>query len=444
MSTNFLILGLGESGFACAKFLLNQSIPFILADTRVAPPYLESIKQLDPSIKIYLSKLPDDILHSIQKIIISPGMDLKHPWIEQFKLQSIPIISEIELFASYATAPIIAISGSNGKSTVTTLVGELAAAEGVKVAIGGNLAPPAIDLLTLNPDLYVLELSSFQLESTFHLKPLVATILNISPDHMDRYGTLQEYIQAKMRIFKAAKHIVYNRDDSPLLQFMELSNTPHISFGVGAPESNTTYGLRKEHGALYLARGAELLLNVQELKLLGTHNYANCLAALALMEAAGFNFRSAANSLKSFVGLAHRCEWVRMHNQVLYVNDSKGTNVGAVIAALQGLSPVIPGKWILIAGGQSKNADFTDLIGPISQHCKAVILLGEDKQQLHELLKTASRCYVVDTLAEAVSLAAKQAKPGEGVLLSPACASLDMYANYAHRGNVFKQLVQEL
>jgi UDP-N-acetylmuramoylalanine--D-glutamate ligase len=351
----------------------------------------------------------------------------------------VKLSGDIELFARNAKAPIIAISGSNAKSTVTTLVGEMAAAAGKRVAVGGNLGTPALDLLSDDVELYVMELSSFQLETTDQLNAEVATVLNVSEDHMDRYSGLPAYHLAKHRIFRGARQVVVNRQDAlsrPLLA----EGQPCWTFGLNAPDFKA-FGLREENGEKYLAFEFQNLMPVRELKIRGAHNQSNALAALALGHAVGLPFDAMLSSLRTFAGLAHRCQWLRERSGVNWYDDSKATNVGAALAAIEGLGADIDGKLVLVAGGDGKGADFSALRAPVAAHCRAVVLLGRDAELLAQALGDEVPLIRVKTLDEAVQRSAELAQSGDAVLLSPACASLDMFKNFEERGRLFAQAV---
>lgn len=439
-----IIFGLGITGLSCAEYLIQEKIPFIVFDSRKNPPNLVEFKNRFPNVSVYTEHYPSELINSVETILLSPGISKEDPLLAPFNSPKIKIMGDIELFSKKNNSkPVIAITGSNGKSTVTSLVGEMAKASNIKVGVGGNLGTPALALLKENPDLYVLELSSFQLETTESLKPSVSTILNICLDHMDRYKTLEEYYRAKARIFDHSHKIVINRDDSYILNHLEkdLVQRPTISFGLSIP-SDQNFGVNFKTGELLF--GATPLLNISELKIFGHHNVANALAALSLGAAQNFPIDAMLNALKTFGGLAHRCEWVRTLNEIRFVNDSKGTNVGATIASLEGLKETIPGKWILILGGIGKNADFAPLKKPILDSCRSVILLGEAKKELFQLLSPSIPCISVNNMEEAVQKAYQTAKPGDGVLLSPACASFDMFKHFEHRGQVFKDVVHGL
>jgi len=352
-------------------------------------------------------------------------------------------LGDIDLFAREISAPVVAITGSNGKTTVTTLVGQMARDAGLKVAVGGNIGIPVLDLINPDVELYVLELSSFQLETCAELRPRAATVLNLSADHMDRYANMLEYHQAKHRIFRRAQVVVFNRDDS-LTRPLVAKGTQQLSFGLAAPDLGHFGLLRSNQGAV-LARGAQALLAADQLKIRGDHNVANALAALALGESVGLPLDSMVQTLSNFTGLAHRCQWVRNRDGVAWFNDSKGTNVGATLAAVDGLSSTLgqEGRIVLLAGGQGKGQSFSELKAPLQSKARAVILIGEDAQLIASQLDHQNTI-IAQTLNEAVDIAATQASRGDLVLLSPACASFDMFRGYEDRGDQFVELVEGL
>jgi UDP-N-acetylmuramoylalanine--D-glutamate ligase len=442
MSTAIVIVGLGETGIACVSHFHALQIPVVVVDSRNFPPKLTAFRHLYPDVPVYTGGFKEEILKQARCLIVSPGISKDHPDIIKAVSPDTEIIGDIELFAKTVNASVIAITGSNGKSTVTTLVGEMAKQAGLSVGVGGNLGIPVLTLLKQKPALYVLELSSFQLETTYSLKPTVATILNLSLDHMDRYASMEAYQAAKRRIWMNCKQAVINRDDPTLAKSVP-EEIPTISFGLEQPLEDQ-FGLIPRNNELWLAEGSKLLLPLSQLKLFGLHNVANTLAALALGKSASFPIEAMLAVLETFSGLPHRCEWVRKYKEVHWINDSKGTNVGATTAALRGLAADIPGKWILIAGGVGKKADFTPLQPLIKQHCRAVVLIGEAAQELENLLQASVYCSRAISMEDAIYKAVRLAKPGDGVLLSPACASWDMFKNFEERGDAFKVAVNAL
>lgn len=437
-----IVVGLGKSGMSLVRFLASRGVAFAVADTRENPPELATLRRDYPQVEVRCGELDVDFLCRADELYVSPGLALATPALQQAAARGVKLSGDIELFARNAKAPIVAISGSNAKSTVTTLVGEMAASAGKRVVVGGNLGTPALDLLSDDVELYVLELSSFQLETTDQLNAEVATVLNISEDHMDRYSGLPAYHLAKHRIFRGARQVVVNRQDAlsrPLLTDGQTCWT----FGLNAPDFKA-FGLREENGEKYLAFEFQNLMPVRELKVRGAHNQSNALAALALGHAVGLPFDAMLSSLRSFTGLAHRCQWLRERDGVNWYDDSKATNVGAALAAIEGLGADIDGKLVLVAGGDGKGADFSALRAPVAAHCRAVVLLGRDAELLAQALGDSVPLIRVKTLDEAVQQCAALARPGDAVLLSPACASLDMFKNFEERGRLFAHAVEGL
>ncbi len=437
-----IVVGLGKSGMSLVRFLANRGTSFAVADTRENPPELATLKRDYPHVEVRCGELDVEFLCRADELYVSPGLALATPALQAAAARGVKLSGDIELFARNAKAPIVAISGSNAKSTVTTLVGEMAAAAGKRVAVGGNLGTPALDLLADDVELYVLELSSFQLETTDQLNAEVATVLNVSEDHMDRYSGLPAYHLAKHRIFRGARQVVVNRQDALTRPLMG-EGLPCWTFGLNKPDFKA-FGLREENGEKYLAFQFDNLMPVRELKIRGAHNQANALAALALGHAVGLPFEAMLESLRTFAGLAHRCQWLRERDGVTWYDDSKATNVGAALAAIEGLGADIAGKLVLVAGGDGKGADFSALRAPVAAHCRAVVLLGRDAERLAEALGDAVPLIRVKTLEEAVQQCTALAEVGDSVLLSPACASLDMFKNFEERGRLFAQAVEAL
>ncbi|SFP24107.1 UDP-N-acetylmuramoylalanine--D-glutamate ligase [Geopseudomonas sagittaria] len=442
-----IVVGLGKSGMSLVRFLARQGVPFAVVDTRPSPPELSTLQAEYPQVEVRCGALDVDFLCRASELYVSPGLPLATAALQEAAARGVKLSGDIDLFVRHAQAPIVAITGSNAKSTVTTLVGEMAAAAGKKVAVGGNLGTPALDLLADDVELYVLELSSFQLESTERLNAEVATCLNVSDDHMDRYSGLQTYHLAKHRVFRGARQVVINRQD-PLSRPLIADQVPCWSFGLDKPDFKS-FGILEEGGEKFLAFQFSRLMPVGELKIRGAHNQANALAALALGHAVGLPLAPMLDTLRGFTGLAHRCQWVGERAGVTYYDDSKATNVGAALAAIDGLGAEIAGKLLLIAGGDGKGADFTPLRASVAKYCRAVVLLGRDAELLAEALRGEDGEAVVPllrvaTLDEAVQRCAGLAEAGDAVLLSPACASLDMFKNFEERGRLFAQAVKEL
>ncbi|PYC20484.1 UDP-N-acetylmuramoyl-L-alanine--D-glutamate ligase [Aquipseudomonas alcaligenes] len=437
-----IVVGLGKSGMSLVRFLAQQGVRFAVADTRANPPELATLQRDYPEVEVRCGELDVDFLCRASELYVSPGLALATPALREAAARGVKMSGDIDLFTRYAKAPIVAITGSNAKSTVTTLVGEMAAAAGRKVAVGGNIGTPALDLLSDEVELYVLELSSFQLETTERLNAEVATCLNLSEDHMDRYGGMAQYHLAKHRIFRGARQVVVNRDDA-LSRPLIADQVPCWTFGLGKPDFKA-FGLVEEGGEKQLAFQFETLMPTAELKIRGAHNQSNALAALALGHAVGLPFAAMLDTLRRFAGLPHRCQWVRELRGVGYYDDSKATNVGAALAAIEGLGADIAGKLVLIAGGDGKGADFSALKAPVARFCRAVVLLGRDAELLAAALSDAAPLLRVKTLDEAVQRCAELAQSGDAVLLSPACASLDMFKNFEERGRLFAQAAEAL
>jgi len=434
------VIGAGITGLSVARFLAQQKQAFVLLDTRQSPPHLEAIKNEFPDVQLELGELnPETLLHC-EEIILSPGIAMDTPAIAAAKNAGIPVVGDIEIFGRYAKAPIVAITGSNAKSTVTTLVGEMAAQAGIKVAVGGNLGTPALELLSDDVELYVMELSSFQLETVTKLNAKVATILNISPDHLDRYSDMRAYILAKLRVYFGAENIVVNRND--ILTHPPLSaNAKPIYFGGKADFGS--FGVIEENDEIYLAQNLQPLMPARELKISGKHNVDNALAALALGHAAGIPMAAMIQTLKTFRGLPHRCEFVANINGVDFYNDSKGTNIGATVAAISGLARN-PAQLIVIAGGEGKGQDFRELKPALKKNACRLVLIGRDAPLIAKAVSDVVDIDFANSMIDAVAKGFSQAKSGDAVLLSPACASFDMFKNYEDRGEKFCAAVQEL
>jgi UDP-N-acetylmuramoylalanine--D-glutamate ligase len=438
-----LVLGLGDTGLSALRWLNRQGARLSVADTRDNPPGVEALKAELPQVQLYTGAFTAAIFSGVDLVVASPGVALSEPEIQAAIQRGVPVVGDVELFAQYrpAGAKVIAITGANGKTTVTTLVGEMCKTAGLKTIVAGNIGLPVLDALGMEtPDVYVLELSSFQLETTSNLVIDAATMLNLSEDHMDRYASMQDYAIAKARIFYNAKLQVLNRDDAWSM-LMARAKLPQVTFGLDAGEDEHSYGLRTVDGETWLSCGEHDLMNVRDLKISGLHNAANALAAIALCRGIGIDYVPVIQTLYNFKGLPHRVEWVANIDDVDYFDDSKGTNVGATCAALSGLSQ----KVVLIAGGDGKGQDFSPLKQPVSDNARAVVLIGRDAPLIEkELLETGVALYHAADLPEAVNIARKLAQAEDAVLLSPACASFDMFKNYVHRAEVFVDAVKRL
>jgi UDP-N-acetylmuramoylalanine--D-glutamate ligase len=438
-----LVVGLGKTGISCARYLNAMGISLAVTDSRMDPPGLAALGAELPDVPVFTGGFRSDVFAAAQELIVSPGVPVAEPLIQEAIARGIPVLGDVALFARAARAPICAITGSNGKSTVTTLVGQMAVACGRRVAVGGNLGEPVLDLLDERAALYVVELSSFQLETTPDLPAKAAVCLNLSPDHLDRYPSLDDYVAAKARIYQDAEAAVINRDD-PRVDAMPRQARLEIGFTLGEPALGD-YGLRTQGGEPWLARGSEPLVAARELLIPGRHNLANALAALALAEACGLEPTPCIETLRHFSGLDHRSQLVIERRGVRWYDDSKGTNPGATIAALDGLVPVgAAHRAVLIAGGEGKGADFAPLAPVVQRAARAVVLIGRDASRIAEILDDTAPIRHAKTMEEAVDLAAKLAQAGDCVLLSPACASFDMFDNYEHRGRAFSEAVRGL
>ena len=434
-----IVVGLGRTGLSCARYLQSRGVSFAVTDSRAAPPEAAALQKLAPGVEVRFGGFDEALLDGASQIVASPGVSLKEPFLKSAAERGIPIVGDIELFVREAKAPLAAITGTNGKSTVTTLVGLMANAAGRRAIAGGNLGRPALDLLDDPvPELYVLELSSFQLETTHSLRAAAATVLNVTPDHMDRYATIEEYAAAKERIFQGADAAIVNLDDTAV-RAMRYGSSRVLGFSLRA-DSAAEYHVQMQGEDVILMRGRERLVAMSELKIRGLHNAANALASIAMCEALDLSRPACLQALREFAGLPHRSQWVADINGVRFVEDSKGTNVGATLAAVAGM----PGSLVLIAGGQGKGQDFTPLAEAFRGKVRHVVLIGQDAQQLATALRDVATTQFAKDMNEAVQLAANAARPGETVLLSPACASLDMFRDYGHRGDVFAAAVRGL
>ena len=436
-----VIVGLGRTGFSCARYLRARGWRLAITDTRAKPPEWARLTELDATIPVRVGGLDIGLLDGAGCVVASPGVSLEEPFFVEARRRGIEIAGDIELFARWADAPVVGITGTNGKSTVTTLVGRMAERAGLRVRVGGNLGEPALDLL--NPgagptQLYVLELSSFQLDATRSLDLKAAVVLNVTPDHLDRYATVEEYAASKARIFERSETAVINLDD-PLVVAMPHAGQKVVGFSLRAT-IGADYAIAMHEGQWWLTRRGEPLMGVASMKIKGLHNAANALASLALGEALGLAMPVMLEELATFTGLPHRSQWVADVQGVTYINDSKGTNVGATVAAVNGMQ----GPLVMIAGGDGKNQDFAELAAVFRGKVRHTVLIGRDGPAIASALKGVCTLEMCATLEDAVRAAAKAAQPGDTVLLSPACASLDMFRDYTHRGAVFTQAVQEL
>lgn len=435
-----LVVGLGATGLSVARYLMKQGVRVAIADSRAQPPGFDALKAIDPDIAVFLGDFDDAVFEQADMLVVSPGVPMSTPQIKAALARGVSVIGDVELFVHAASAPVVAITGSNGKSTVTTLLGEMAKASGVNVAVGGNIGTPALCLLNDEVELYVLELSSFQLETTYSLQAAVATVLNVSADHMDRYGDLDDYAAAKAVVMQGAGLGVYNADDDAV---MGMSGSDDAwFFTLGQSYSDKTFGVRQVEGRDVLCRGDQFLIAANDVLIPGKHNIANALAALAMGSALGFELPAMIEVLKKFPGLAHRSEFVADINDVRWYNDSKATNVGATLAALYGMKNDDGGRAVIIMGGDCKDGDFTELTKALTDCARGVILFGRDAAQIAAVIPAGCEVAHAQDMDEAVARAAEMAHAGDHVLLSPACASFDRYKNFAERGDVFMSTVR--
>jgi len=432
-----LVVGLGATGLSIARYLRRTDIDAMFFDSREAPPGMEELDDVWPDAEVLLGdvKLPG----GVARIITSPGIADNHPLLKKARSKHVEVVSDIELFAREAKAPFIAVTGSNGKSTVTTLLYYMCLADGREALAGGNLGEPALDLLDYPvPQIYVLELSSFQLHRTQKLPAAVAVLLNVSPDHLDWHADEAEYRESKYRVYREAEAAVINRADA-----IAKKHSKHckrvVSFGLDAPAENQ-YGLRSEDGETYLARGESLLISVRDLSMYGVHNQLNALAALAAGELLGLGMPAMLQVLAEFPGLPHRMQFVARIGAVDYLNDSKATNVAAAVASINS----VEGMLVLIAGGDGKGGDFRELAEALEGKLRGVVLIGKDAEEIAAALDTMMPVHFADDMSAAVHAAASCAESADTVLLAPACASLDQYRNYMARGEAFCAAVQAL
>lgn len=432
-----MVLGLGVTGCSVARWWCRQGLPFTAADTRAEFAQLPEVQAALGGHEAHFGDIAPTVLDGVSELVVSPGIALDHPLVQRARTNGTRVIGDIDLFMAQAKAPVIGITGSNGKTTVTALVGHLLAQCGKRVAVGGNLGTPALDLLADDVDFYVLELSSFQLERSEDLGLTVATVLNVSADHLDRHGSLPLYHQAKHRIFRATQAVVANRADPLTLPLLE-APVDVVLWRPDEPDL-AELGTRWIDGVQYICRGFDALIAVEALQLQGKHNVANVLAALACGVAAGVPLEALVAGVGDFAGLPHRCEKIADSQGVLWINDSKGTNTGATLAALEGLGG--NRNVILIAGGVGKGQDFSVLAPAAKRHCKRVLTLGESAREIELVLGAHVPCQRVGSVEAAVERAGQLSEQGDVVLLSPACASFDQFSGYQARGEAFRQAV---
>jgi len=437
-SPRVMVMGMGDTGAACARYFAGEGLPVAFFDTRSSPPALGEIEQAMPNAVYFCGPEIPELPRTVERVVVSPGTPLDLPILLTARSRGLSIDSDIDLFMREARAPVIGITGSNGKSTVTSMLAAGLRSAGWRVAAGGNLGPPALDLLGSDPEVYVLELSSFQLERSRQPELAVAALLNVSPDHLDLHGDYPSYVAAKARILGCAQRVVVNRDDPALAELLP-AGVGVTGFTLGEP-STGDFGLRTHNGREHLACGRALLLGTDELRVAGRHNQANALAALALGAAIGADLASMLAGLRDFRGLAHRMQQLASRDGVSWINDSKATNVGAAVASIASLDTPL----VLIAGGDAKAADLQPLVDCLARRRAEVVLIGRDREQFAAALAGVCPCHRADDMSAAVRKAAAIADRGWTVLLAPAAASLDMFRDFAARGDAFAQAVREL
>jgi UDP-N-acetylmuramoylalanine--D-glutamate ligase len=446
-----LVVGLGDTGFSCVRWLVRAGCRVRVVDDRPFPPRMAALRRELPEIPLHAGSFQPASLAGIELLVVSPGLPLHHPFIAAATAQGVPVVGDIELFAwtinqlAPARPTLVGITGSNGKSTVTSMVGAMCRAAGRNTVVAGNIGLPVLDALgdALDaglPEVFVLELSSFQLETTASLRLDAGVVLNVTEDHLDRYATLNDYAAAKARIFLHCGTRLVNRDD-PFSRAMAEAGQAQLSFGLGSPAGPDEWGLTRMEESEWLSRGDMRLLNLCEVPLAGRHNAANALAALALCHALNITAPAILEALRRFRGLPHRMEPVAEIDGVTFYDDSKGTNVGASVAALLGMARPV----VLIAGGDGKGQNFTPLAGALAARGRALVLIGRDACRIAAAAAASGVPQVhAAGMEEAVRLALKMAQPGDAVLLSPACASFDMFDNYIHRARSFVAAVHKL
>lgn len=438
-SRHTVVFGLGVTGLSCLRFLYGHD-RLTVVDTRAAPPFIDEARAAFPDVRYLCGDFAKDVFADAQRVIVSPGVALNHPALAAARRSGVPLVSDISLFCAEARVPVVAITGTNGKSTVTALVGHLCEAAGLNAGVGGNIGEAALDLLSDDRDLYVLELSSFQLERLIDETFAVAVVLNVTADHLDRYESFDAYVHSKQRIYQGCEVAVFNREDANTSPPVAVSK--HISFGLSVPEGGD-FGVLERAEKRWFAVGDQPLAPVSALRLKGRHNEQNALAALALVHGVGIDARRVSGALGSFEGLAHRCQLVAERDDVSYIDDSKATNVGATLAALAGLGDEQRRHIVLIAGGDAKGADLSALVPAVVQFVKAVVLIGRDAPLVAQALDGAVPLYYVGDMEQAVATSRALADAGDVVLLSPACASLDMFENFEARGRAFEAAVEK-
>jgi UDP-N-acetylmuramoylalanine--D-glutamate ligase len=444
-----LVLGLGETGLSLARYLSGQGARLRVADSRNTPPGVAILRSELPHADVQCGRFSDELLQGIDRIAISPGVPMAEPFVQRAIARGIPVEGDIELLAQQinVTKPkpkVIAITGANGKTTVTSMVGAMCAAAGLDAQVAGNISPAVLDALRerggKQPAIWVLELSSFQLETTYTLNADAAVVLNVTEDHLDRYDGMDSYAEAKARIFRGNGTQIVNREDARSAAMLT-DGRAQLSFGLNPPPGADDWGISREGTTIWLVQGTQKILRADELQVSGLHNVANALAALALCRALELPLEPLCAALRAFRGLPHRVEKVAEVSGITYYDDSKGTNVGATEAALKGLGKPA----VVILGGDGKGQDFTPLKGAVAKHARAAVLIGRDALLIERALQGCGKPVLkARDMDEAVRLATSNALPGDAVLMSPACASFDMYRSYLHRAEVFIAAVKKL
>lgn len=437
-----VMIGFGQTGVSVARYFQRKQEPLVIYDTRLTPPGLESISEEEMATwRLHLGCPNLDDFSRASRIIVSPGFPLTHPALVAAREAGVEVIGDVALFLKDNRSPVIAITGSNGKSTVTSLVAQMFRIAGRSVEAAGNIGLPVFDMPeTVDPQnrWLVLELSSYHLETISDFRPVASVVLNVSPDHLDRYDSFEKYAEVKAHIYEHSECRIVNRDDPWLADFY--AKNSDVGFTLNNPDDEQTFGLRSANGKIWLSKGQKMLMEASAVRLKGRHNLANALAALALGEAAGLSLDAMREALATYPGLPHRCEWVGCYQGIDYFNDSKGTNVGATIAAIEGLSRSV----VLIAGGLGKGQDFSALKASVDRFVRAVVLIGKDAALIAEALGNNVTIKFADSMRDAVRQASCCAREGDAILLSPACASQDMFGNYEERGRAFVAAVEEM
>ncbi len=437
-----LLVGLGVTGLSCAKFLYKHSLDFSIVDSRKEPTGIKELNSTMPDVSIVTGAFKTEYFLAADILVVSPGVSVKDPAIEAARKAGKLVTGDIDIFCQLITKPVIAITGSNGKSTVTQLIGDSINAANKTALVGGNIGVPALDLLEgPEPDYYVLELSSFQLETTAHMQNHIACLLNVSEDHLDRYSSYADYISAKEIILNNAGYVVALMDDKVVRNLLQKQNIPTNKIRMISYENESAdYYLTSKAGEIFLHISDEYEINAQEFSLSGKHNYANILFVIAVLQLINIDIEKSLTCIKNFSGLQHRCQVVYQKNNIEWINDSKATNVGATLAALNGLSdkPII-----LLLGGQSKGQDFAPLIESIRSYVVLLLIFGQDAEKIARDINMPEITSVLTNLEQAVIKAKESAAADSRVLLSPACASFDQFMNYEHRGEVFAELVHK-